>query len=189
MTLSADFTWAELGARIRDRRLRLGLSQQALAAAAGITQNGVFRLEAGETNPQLATLQQVAGALRCSVRDLVAGGSQTSPILADRFRRVRRVVEAGDEAALKAMDSGLETAEALLERSGGRRPSPPLERKVVVKGEGRRSPADELLWMKGPHARRSMADGEVAEKAVTKAAKGFRNTGATNETKNKHGRQ
>jgi len=189
MTNSFDFTWAEVGKRIRDQRLRSGLSQQALAAAAGITQNGVFRLEAGETNPQLMTLQQVAGALRCSVRDLVAGGSQTSPILADRFRRVRRVVEAGDEAALKAMDSGLETAEVLLERSGGRRPSPPLERKIVLKGEGRRSPADELLWMKGPHKRRSEADGEAAEEAVTKAAKTFRNTGATKDSKNKHERQ
>jgi len=187
MTNSADFTWGELGARIRDRRLRFGLSQQALAAASGITQNGIFRLEAGETNPQLTTLQKVAEALNCTVRDLVAGSSDCAPILEERVRRVKRVLQSGDPAAMKAMDNGLEAAEALLERTVRKLSEPPLKR--VVKGEGRRSPADELLWMKGPHARRSMADGEVAAKAVQKVAKGFKNTGATNETKNKHGRQ
>jgi transcriptional regulator with XRE-family HTH domain len=129
MTSATDFTWAELGDRIRHRRLRLGLSQKALAIAAGITQNGVFRLEAGETNPQLTTLQEVAAALKCSVRDLVAGSSSLPPILDQRYRRVKRVVESGDTAAIKAMDNGLELAEALLERSGGRRPLPPLDRK------------------------------------------------------------
>jgi transcriptional regulator with XRE-family HTH domain len=76
----------------------------------------VFRLEAGETNPQLATLRQVAAALKCSVRDLVAGSSESSSILAERVRQVRRVVEAGDETALRILDSGLEAAEALLDR-------------------------------------------------------------------------
>jgi transcriptional regulator with XRE-family HTH domain len=183
MINSADFTWVEVGERIRDWRLRLGMSQQALAAAADITQNGVFRLEAGETNPQLSTLQQIAAALKCSVRDLVAGSTNTDPILAERFRRVRRVVEAGDDAASKALDNGLETAEALLERSGGRRGLPPLRR--IVKGEGRCSPADDLLWMRGPHQRRSEADDKVVETVVRKGGKPFRNSGTTDETKNK----
>ena len=187
MTNSADFTWAELGSRIRGRRLRLGLSQQALAAAAGITQNGIYRLEAGETNPQLVTLVKVAEALKCTVRELVAGSSDCSPILAELVRRVKRVMESRDPAAIRAMDNGLEAAEALLERTVRKLSQPPPRR--VAKGEGRRSPADELLWMKGPHKRRSEADGEVGEVAVTKAAKAFRNTGATNETRNRHGKQ
>jgi len=184
-----DFSWAEVGARIRDWRHRRRMSQQALADAAGFTQNGIFLLETGRTNPQLATLQKVASVLDCSVRDLVCGSSDTTPMLAERLRRVRRVVETGDETALKAMDNGLDVAEALLERSGGRPPLPPLKRKIIVKGEGRRSPADELLWMKGPHARGSVTDEEVAQKVVTKAAKAFRNTGATKDSKNKHERQ
>jgi transcriptional regulator with XRE-family HTH domain len=161
------------------------MSQQSLAAVSGITQNGVFRLERGETNPQLSTLQQIATSLKCSVRDLVAGSSNTDPILAERFRRVRRVVEADDEVALKAMDNGLETAEALLERSGGRRGLPPLR----VKGEGRHSPTDDLLWMRGPHQRRSEADNKLVETVVRKADEPLRNSGTTQETKNKYERE
>jgi transcriptional regulator with XRE-family HTH domain len=188
MVSIADFSWTEVGTRIRDWRHQRGMSQQALADAARLTQNGVFRLEYGRTNPQLSTLQQIASALGCSVRDLVAGSSETEPILAERFRRVRRVVEAGDEAALKAMDNGLETAEALLERSGGRRGLPPLNRKIIVKGEGRRSPAYDLFWMRGPHQRRSEADDQTVAQTVRKAGEPFRNSGTTHETKKKHER-
>ncbi len=161
------------------------MSQQALAIAAGITQNGVFRLEAGETNPQLSTLQEVAAALKCSVRDLVAGSSGLPSILDQRFRRLKRVVESGDNAAIKAMDSGLEIAEALLERSGGRRPLPPLERKIIVKGQGRQSEADKLFWMKGPIRQRSEADDRTVETVVRKGANPFANPSAKHDTKNK----
>jgi transcriptional regulator with XRE-family HTH domain len=184
MTNSTDFSWTEVGERIRDRRLRLGMSQQALAAAAGITQNGVFRLENGETNPQLSTLQQVAASLKCSVRDLVVGSSDKLPILAERLVRIKRVLESEDQAAIKAMDNGIETAEALLGRSGGRRGLPPLR----ITGEGRRSQTDDLLWMRGPHQRRSDADDQTVVQTVRKASKPFGNSGTTHETRNKRER-
>jgi transcriptional regulator with XRE-family HTH domain len=123
------------------------MSQQALADASGITQNGVIRIESGGTNPQLTSLQQIALALKCTVRDLMIGASE--PILAERFRRVKRVIESEDPAALRAMDNGIETAEALLERAGGPIGLPPLR----VKDEGRRSPADDLLWLQGSRKR------------------------------------
>jgi transcriptional regulator with XRE-family HTH domain len=173
-----DFSWAEVGKRIRDRRQQMGMSQQALAAAAGITQNGVFRLETGETNPQLSTLQQIASALGCPVRDLVCGSSESTPILADRFLRVRRIVESRDPAAISIMNNGIEAAELFLERVVRKLKEPPLRR--IVKGQGRRSPADNLLWTKGPLQRRS--DARTVTDAVQKVSKTFRNSGATHGT-------
>ena len=179
MISSTDFSWVEVGTRIRDRRLRRGFTQQALAAAADITQNGIFRLEAGETNPQLTTLQQIAAALECSVRELVVGVTADDPILAQLLVRAKRVIESGDEAAIRVMDNGIETAEALLERSGRRRGLPPLR----VKGQGRHSPANDLLWMKGPLAGRSTTHDTA--KAVRKAGNAFRNSDTTRETRSK----
>lgn len=180
MDVLSDFSWKEVGARIRERRILRGMSQQALASAARITQNGIFRLEAGETNPQLGTLRQIASALHCSVRDLVCGSSESTPVLADRLRRVKRVLESKDPAAISVMDSGIEAAEALLERMVRKLRQPPLRR--IVKGQGRRSPVDDLLLMKGPVRQRSEADENTIAEAVRKAHKPFRNSGTTHET-------
>jgi len=183
----SDFSWSEVGARIKDKRIQLGMSQQALAAAAHLTQNGVFRLETGATNPQLSSLRYIAAALSCTVRELLTGVAGENPALDDRVRRVTRIVEAGDEAALKVLDNGIETAEVLLERSGGRRGLPPLNR--IAKGEGRRSPADELLLMKGPKRSRSEVDDEAIAALLQKADIPFRNIGTKYETKRKPEKQ
>jgi transcriptional regulator with XRE-family HTH domain len=122
MALKTDFSWSEVGARIRDMRKQLDMSQQALGAAAKITQNGVFRLEAGATNPQLTTLQNIAAALGCSVRYLVSGTPDRDSVFADRYLRIQRIVESRDDMAIRAMDGGIESAEELLERGGRSRP-------------------------------------------------------------------
>lgn len=48
---------------VRSRRTRLGLSQRAAARACGIPQSMLSRLEAGETQPSVATLQRVLDGL------------------------------------------------------------------------------------------------------------------------------
>ena len=178
--MKTDFSWAEVGVRIRDRRLIQGMSQQKLAESAGITQNGIFRIEAGETNPQLSTLGRIAAAIGCSIRDLVAGVQEDAPVLVDRLRRVKIVIESGDQAALRAIDNAIETAEALLERSGVRREVPPLKR--VLKGEGRHSKADELRLMHGPVRRRSDVDAISGSAVVKKGTKPF------GDSRTSHGR-
>jgi DNA-binding XRE family transcriptional regulator len=65
-----DFDWRGLGDRIRRWRLARGMNQQQLADVCGMTQSGLYRVETGQTNPQLATLQRIAWALHCSVREL-----------------------------------------------------------------------------------------------------------------------
>lgn len=53
----------ELGRRILERRLDLGLSQKALAEKVGTSQNRIYLIEAGEANPTLDTLEHLASAL------------------------------------------------------------------------------------------------------------------------------
>ena len=176
--MNTDFTWREVGNRIREMRLASGLTQQEVADRAGITQNAVFRIEGGETNPQLATLQQISSALGCSVREIVAGTASDASVLAQRLGRVKRVLESGDEAAIRVMDNGIETAEALLERSGGRRGLPPLR----VKGQGRHNLAGEL-WQGRPSHARSESSQIIGQRGVPKAHKPFGKSNANDETK------
>lgn len=56
--------------RLRERRLTLGLSQQRLAAMAGITRQAVCAVEADQYSPATSVALQLARALRCRVEDL-----------------------------------------------------------------------------------------------------------------------
>lgn len=60
-----------LGARIRELRLKRGLSQQALADRVGIPQTHVSAIELGIQLPNLLTVLRLAVALECKVTDLV----------------------------------------------------------------------------------------------------------------------
>jgi transcriptional regulator with XRE-family HTH domain len=134
------------------------MTQQALAQSADITQNAIFRIESGETNPQLTTLQQIAAGLGCSVRELLCGIPQSAPYLADRLSRVRAVVESEDKTAISVLDNGIEAAEELIARSRGRRRMPSEPMKRVAKGEGRRSLAGDLIFNHPIPRRKSEAD-------------------------------
>jgi transcriptional regulator with XRE-family HTH domain len=120
---TADFTWAEIGARIRDWRTARGLTQDQLAEAADLSQPGLFRIEAGETNPQLDTLQRIAKALNHTVRELLCGCSSVEPAeFKDFFRRAMTVFVRAHPAAILVLKNGLAGAEAVLDY----RPNRPL---------------------------------------------------------------
>ncbi len=53
----------ELGRRVRELRVRQGLSQTELARRAGMTQPAVARFEAGGTVPTLPVLERLARSL------------------------------------------------------------------------------------------------------------------------------
>jgi ribosome-binding protein aMBF1 (putative translation factor) len=53
----------EIGREVRRQREAAGLTQRQLADLAGMTQSVIARLEAGGTEPTLATLDRVARAL------------------------------------------------------------------------------------------------------------------------------
>jgi transcriptional regulator with XRE-family HTH domain len=73
MRRSRDTTAAgELfGARLRDVRLKHGLSQQELAERVGIPQPHVSAMESGVKFPNLLTVLRLAAALECKATDLV----------------------------------------------------------------------------------------------------------------------
>ena len=74
------------------RRLRrdAGLTQTAMARRLGVSQPTLNRLEAGEQNTTLKTLDQLARALRCGVSDLFIGGRVPVRHHRGRVRRERR---------------------------------------------------------------------------------------------------
>jgi DNA-binding XRE family transcriptional regulator len=57
------------GARLRALRLRAGLSQHKLAVLAGLTRDGLAKLEAGRGQPRWQTVQALADALGVSLDD------------------------------------------------------------------------------------------------------------------------
>jgi transcriptional regulator with XRE-family HTH domain len=92
-----------IGARVRERRLALGLSQEQLARRADVGLNAVHRLEMGQTtDPHYSTLEGLAHALGITVADLVqepAGvgkGSappETGPDLQQTLESARKVAQ------------------------------------------------------------------------------------------------
>jgi transcriptional regulator with XRE-family HTH domain len=56
-----------IGQAVRERRLSLGLSQQEVAARAGMTQPALSRLEAGGTVPTIPLLKRIAAALHAEL--------------------------------------------------------------------------------------------------------------------------
>jgi DNA-binding XRE family transcriptional regulator len=52
-----------VAAHLRERRFELGLTQRAVAEAAGTSHTAISRLESGTHTPNLATLQKIAAVL------------------------------------------------------------------------------------------------------------------------------
>ena len=61
------------GDRVRERRLALGLSQEALAHQADVHRTYIGSLETGNRNPSLDLIARLAEALDCDAADLVKG--------------------------------------------------------------------------------------------------------------------
>lgn len=55
----------DLGQNIRDRRVSIGMSQDALAHACGIDRSYMGRIERGEVNLTIEKLYQIAQQLKC----------------------------------------------------------------------------------------------------------------------------
>ncbi|MFM7232415.1 MAG: helix-turn-helix domain-containing protein [bacterium] len=66
----------QLGRKIRDLRLRRGLTVQQLAEATGLSKGFVSQVENGRTSPSLQTLQDLARSLETSVAYLVVEEDQ-----------------------------------------------------------------------------------------------------------------
>ena len=63
-----------LGANLRRARQRAGLTQAELAQRAGLAQPAISLIEAGQANPTVQTIQQLADALGCPLAELLKAG-------------------------------------------------------------------------------------------------------------------
>ena len=68
----AEGTLKRLGEAVRRTRELLGLSQEALADAAGIDRSHLGKIERGERNVTLLNVARIAKALGCKPSDLLA---------------------------------------------------------------------------------------------------------------------
>ncbi len=68
-----------LGERVRALRARRGLTRKAVALAAGVSERHLANLEYGEGNASILVLLQVAGALQCTLAELMGDVTTTSP--------------------------------------------------------------------------------------------------------------
>ena len=76
MTSKDDLLYV-FGARVRERRSEVGVSQEELAHRAGLHRTYVSSVERGERNIALVNIVALAGALGVDAGDLVAGLTYT----------------------------------------------------------------------------------------------------------------
>ncbi len=72
MAKSADIA-EKFGGRVRDRRLAMGLSQEAFAGKCGLDRTYISGIERGKRNLSLRNIEVIANALGASISELTEG--------------------------------------------------------------------------------------------------------------------
>lgn len=88
---------AALGDRVRNLRAQRGLTRKAVAISAGVSERHLANLEYGIGNASILVLQQVAGALHCSLAELVGDVTTSSP----EWLLIRELLENRSETDLR----------------------------------------------------------------------------------------
>jgi XRE family aerobic/anaerobic benzoate catabolism transcriptional regulator len=88
---------AALGDRVRNLRAQRGLTRKAVAIAADVSERHLANLEYGIGNASILVLQQVAGALHCSLAELVGDVTTSSP----EWLLIRELLENRSETDLR----------------------------------------------------------------------------------------
>ena len=86
-----------LGTRVRELRARRGMTRKALSAAASVSLRHLANLEHGVGNASVLVLLDVAGALNCTVAELLGDETTRSP----EWLLIRELLENRDEATLR----------------------------------------------------------------------------------------
>ena len=85
-----------LGERVRSLRARRGMTRKAVALAADVSERHLANMEYGVGNASVLVLLQVAGALQCSLGELIGDVTTSSP----EWLMIRELLEQRDEATL-----------------------------------------------------------------------------------------
>ncbi len=86
-----------LGERVRALRARRGMTRKAVALAADVSERHLANLEYGVGNASILVLLQVAGALQCSIAELIGDVTTSSA----EWLLLRELLDGRDEAALR----------------------------------------------------------------------------------------
>jgi XRE family transcriptional regulator, aerobic/anaerobic benzoate catabolism transcriptional regulator len=86
-----------LGERVRTLRSRRGMTRKALALSADVSERHLANLEYGIGNASILVLLQVAGALRCSLAELLGDVTTSNP----EWLQIRELLERRDEDTLR----------------------------------------------------------------------------------------
>ncbi|MDE1947796.1 MAG: helix-turn-helix transcriptional regulator [Burkholderiales bacterium] len=86
-----------LGERVRHLRARRGMTRKAVSAAAEVSERHLANLEYGIGNVSMLVLLAVAGALQCSLAELLGDVTTSSP----EWLLIRELLEHRDDATLR----------------------------------------------------------------------------------------
>jgi XRE family aerobic/anaerobic benzoate catabolism transcriptional regulator len=86
-----------LGVRVRTLRGRRGMTRKGLAVVADVSERHLANLEYGVGNASILVLLQVAGALQCSLGELIGDVTTLSP----EWLLIRELLEQRDDATLQ----------------------------------------------------------------------------------------
>jgi len=86
-----------LGERVRGLRSARGMTRKALASSAEISERHLANLEYGVGNASILVLIQVAGALRCSLAELLGDVTTSTP----EWLLIRELLQNRDDATLR----------------------------------------------------------------------------------------
>ena len=86
-----------LGERVKALRGRRGMTRKALSLAAEVSERHLANLEYGEGNASILVLLQVAGALQCSLAEIIGDPTTAST----EWLLLRELLENRDEATLR----------------------------------------------------------------------------------------
>jgi transcriptional regulator with XRE-family HTH domain len=148
VAMSEETLSAAMGLRLRELRLRAGLSLPRLSKRVGLSASALQRIEAGAAEPSISTLNDLAGHLGTTLGELVRKAkSQAARREASALRgpeeigrailnlpegtdKVRVVVAAAIRLALEESNGNQSAASRLLG----------MERRALMRRIGRRSP-------------------------------------------------
>ena len=121
-----------LGKRVGVLRARRGLTRKAVAIAADVSERHLANLEYGLGNASILVLLQVAGALQCSLAEIIGDHTTTS----SEWLMIRELLEQSDDAALRRVRIAIGE---MLGTGGGNAVRSPRVALVGLRGAGKSS--------------------------------------------------
>jgi XRE family aerobic/anaerobic benzoate catabolism transcriptional regulator len=119
-----------LGERVRALRARRGMTRRAVALAAEVSERHLANLEYGVGNASILVLLQVAGALHCSLAELIGDVTTSSP----EWLLIRELLEHRDDATLRRVRVAVGE---LLGTGGGNTARSPRVALIGLRGAGK----------------------------------------------------